>query len=92
MIIGTVAVTRGMVLAALAAIAFVIAVVGLFASVGFDVPTPGLWAALLLFPRDFSYFFAGLALQVTIDWLLWFALMCTVYLLITRRKRKPQQL
>ncbi len=50
MIIGTVTVTRAMVLAAFAAVSFLIAFAGLFLSLGLGLPTPGFWRWRFLFP------------------------------------------
>jgi len=88
MIIGTVTVTRSMVLAALAAVAFLFAVASLVATFGGGVPTPGFWAAQFLIHPSMSSMLEALTLQVAIDWLLWFALMCTVYLLIAKFLRR----
>jgi hypothetical protein len=44
MIIGTVTVTRSMVLAALAVAPLLLAFVGIFAAFGVGIPIPGFWA------------------------------------------------
>jgi hypothetical protein len=91
MIIGTVTVTRSMVLAALAIVSFLMAVMGLLAGLGLDVKTPGLlaMASLTSRPHYFSsilgYSILGaLALWVTIDWAFWFAVMCAIYFLVAK--------
>jgi hypothetical protein len=90
MIIGTVTVTKSMVLAALAVVSFLLAIVGLLATYGFGIPTPGAWVAWLPVSRGdgYSSLLAAPALQVAVDWLFCFALMCTVYFLRTRRRSK----
>lgn len=91
MIIGTVTVTRSMVLAALAVVSFLIAVVGLLAGLDLGVPTPGalVVASLTSRPDYFSFILGSsmlgaLALWVTIDWAFWFAAMCAIYFLVAK--------
>jgi hypothetical protein len=92
MIIGTVAVTRSMVLAELAAAAFLLAFVGIFASFSVGIPTPGFLAVGIPVSRGhyFSSILSALALQFAVDWLFWFALMGTVYFPIARRGRRSK--
>jgi hypothetical protein len=49
MIIGTVTVSRSMILAALAAVSFLLAIVSFAAALNFGIPTPGFTAASILY-------------------------------------------
>ena len=76
MIIGTVTVTRSMVLAALAAAALLLAFVGIFAAFGVGIRTPGFWRSGFLFPEALFFYppFSTRSADRS-DWLFWFALM-----------------
>jgi NADH:ubiquinone oxidoreductase subunit 3 (subunit A) len=48
------------------------------------------------FPVSRGHYFSspaiGIVVQVAVDWVFWFALMCIVYWLIRRREPKPEKL
>ena len=92
MIIGTVTVTRAMVLAALAVVSFLLAFADLFVGFGLRVPTPGFLAVEILVSRGhyFSSILGAFALYVAIDWIFWFAVMCGIYFLVAKLGRKPK--
>jgi len=78
-----------MVLAALAAVSFFLALVGIASAYSFGIPTPG-FLAVSIIPRDHGYstLFTALALQAAVDWLFWFAFLYLVDRLIARRRSK----
>jgi hypothetical protein len=87
MIIGTVTVTRSMVLAALAVVSFLIAIVDLLAGLGTGLPAPGFLLAVTITSsraHDLSDLLGVLALWVLIDWIFWFAVMCGIYFLVVK--------
>ena len=94
MIIGTVTVTKSMVLAAFVAVSFLLALVSLLVALGFGFPIPGSLAVWIPISQGhyFSSIPAALTLEVAVDWLFWFALMCTVYFLAARRRRRSKAL
>jgi hypothetical protein len=97
MIIGTVTVTRAMVLAALAVVSFLLAFADLPVGFGLRVPTPGFLAVEFLISRGhyFSSILGWLALYAAIDWIFWFAVMCGIYFPVAKlgewSKRAPKR-
>ena len=85
------AVLKGMLAAAAAAVSFMLAAFGGFAlGQKLGILTPGFLVWKLLVPTGkVASIGGGIALQIAVDFVFWFALMCALYWLFRRLQRIP---